>query len=273
MTAPAAGREAAVLSTLEGQWVSADLPVLQYTREQILLAAQAPDDVDLNRLASLIASDPLMTLRVLKQASAPHRGLMHNAPRTALEALMLLGTGPFFRACSTAPVVQDLLANEPDALAGLTAAMARAYRAARLAHRFASMLDDPDAEVIHEVTLLHSFAELLLWVFRPRLALATLRPQGPSGHGPHPRALHDLPIDLMQLGLRLMHDWRLHPQLIRLIEHHHSPTGRAHLIDLAVRIAEDAMHGEPDRDSRHLADAASTLQLSIDAARQVLRQL
>lgn len=248
--------------------------MLQFTRDQLLRAAEDPDNADLNALAAVIASDPLMTLRVLRQASAPQRGGLHSAPKTVLEAMILMGTGPLFRSCQDLKVVQDLLADDPEALAGLTLAMARAYRAARIAHRLASMLDDPDAEVIHEVALLHDFTELLLWVYRPRVAAATRRTLTDAERHAHRRqAHHELPVDLVQLGQQLMRAWRLHPQLIRMGEGSDAPTSRAHLIDLAVRLADGEADGDEGPDSFTIADAAQTLKLGADATREVLRRL
>lgn len=269
----AATADALDLAQLERQWATAPIPVLAYTRDRILHAAENDDDVDLNRLAAVISSDPLMTLRVLRQASAPTRGLMHNPPKTTLEALLLIGTGPLFRASRDMPVVQDVLADKPEALAGLTAAMTRSYHAARMAHRFASMLDDPDAEVIHEAALLHDFAELLLWLHRPRLAVQSFHENGIAGLGVgrHPTH-HDLPVDLVHLGASLMKSWRLNPQLIRMIEANAATSTRCRLVDLAVRLADSHLASGDAPDPAVLREAARLLNLSPDATRQVLRQ-
>ena len=262
------------MAHLEEQWVGAELPVLQYTRDRILGLAEDPDKVDLNKLASIIASDPLMTLRVLRLASAQCKGRMQGAPKTALEAVILIGTGPLFRSCQDLPVIQDVLAGRPEALAGLTLAMTRSYRAARIAHRFASLLDDPDAEVIHEVALLHDFAELLLWLHRPVLAQATWQERTAEdvARSRH-RAHHALPADMIQLGVRLMKAWHFNSQLIRLIEAHAAPTSRGHLVDLAVRLVDRSAEQSEAIDDVDIQDASVVLRLDVDATRQLLRGL
>ena len=47
----------------------------------------------------------------------------------------------------------------------------RAHRAANFALAFAVHRMDHDAPVIHEAALLHDFAEMLLWLHAPALAL------------------------------------------------------------------------------------------------------
>ncbi|HRD97081.1 MAG TPA: HDOD domain-containing protein [Rubrivivax sp.] len=262
------------MASLEQQWVDADLPVLQHTRDRLLQLAGNPDNVNVPVLARLVASDPLMSLNVLRMASARRRGHLQGAPKTALEAIILIGISPLFRACEKLPVIQDVLAEHPQAIAGLTHAMLLAYNAARLAHRFAAMLDDPEAEVIHEVALLHGFAEMLLWLHRPRLALATWRPRSQEDldANRHP-AHHELPVDLAQLGLRLMKAWHLNTQLILMIQAQGSSMGHARLVDLAVRLA-DRPPGQAEGFSQaDVLYAASVLQLSVDATAEFLRKI
>jgi hypothetical protein len=64
----------------------------------------------------------------------------------------------------------------PEALAGVRAVLRRAHRAAAFALGFAAHRLDPDAAVIHEATLLHNFAEVLLWRTRRCAARRHSRP-------------------------------------------------------------------------------------------------
>ena len=144
------------------------------TAESLEHMRATEDDVDANSLGEMIASDPLMTLKVLAHAHTLKRGSsagLRAAPETVTSALVLMGITPFFRAFGPQPTLEDALADHEDALLGLSRVMQRAERASRFALAFAAHRADPDAAILHSAALLHDFAEMLLWVHAPDLAL------------------------------------------------------------------------------------------------------
>jgi HD-like signal output (HDOD) protein len=148
-----------------------DLPVLRATRDGIVRWSTRRDDVDAARLADLALRDPLMCLRALQHVAATLGERLANPVQTVTSALVLTGIEPFFRVFSNLSVLQDRLADQPQALHGAMAAIERAHVAARLAAAFAVHRQDDDAELLHQAALLHDFAGLLLWCEAPGAAL------------------------------------------------------------------------------------------------------
>ena len=149
----------------------AALPVLAGTARALEELRALEDAVDAHLLAEAIASDPLMTLKLLAHLARLRRGRDGSDTETVTEALVMLGIPPFFRAFGPQTASEDLLADRPQALAGFHAVLQRSHRAARFAVGFAVHRMDHDAPVIHEAALLHDFAELLLWLRAPALVL------------------------------------------------------------------------------------------------------
>src|SRR5687767_4939278 len=152
-------------------WRHAEIPVLEETAQQIEELRAREDDVDARMLASVVSTDPLMSLKLLAHVSTHRSSRRITDTETATAALVMMGIGPFFREFGPQPTVQERMSAQPEALAGLMRVLARARRAACFALGFAVHRMDHDAEVIHEAALLHDFAEMLLWCHAPALAL------------------------------------------------------------------------------------------------------
>ena len=109
----------------------ARLPVLADTAAALEELREHEDAVDAHLLADTMVVDPLMTLKLLRHVAAMRRGRDQSDPETATEALVMLGITPFFRTFGTQPTVEQGLAGQDEALAGLRLVLARAHRAAR----------------------------------------------------------------------------------------------------------------------------------------------
>jgi hypothetical protein len=173
------------------------------------------------------------------------------------------------------PLIEDLLDDVPEALAGARAVIDRAHRAARFALGFAAHRLDPDAAVLHEAALLHDFAELLLWCHAPSLALQIARRQADDAtlrSADAQRAV--LGVELSELQQALMKAWRLPALLIRLGDDHHAEASQVKNVLLAVRVARHSMQGWdnaalPD----DVAAVGALLQLSSASALKLLREI
>ncbi len=265
-----------------GRWVGlfdpAELPVLAATAMALEELRANEDAVDAHLLAETIANDPLMTLKLLAHVGQLRRGREGSDTETVTAALVMLGIPPFFRAFGAQPTVEDRLAGQAEALAGFQRVLQRARRAARFAIGFAVHRMDHDAPVIYEAALLHDFAELLLWLRAPALALqvaqrlaadATLRSAVVQRE-----LLH---VELDELEHALMLAWRLPALLVQITDEHAQPaTAQMRNVQLAIRVARHSMRGwdnaaMPDdlRDIGQLLnlvpEAAGRLLLEIDA--------
>ena len=252
-------------------WVEAfaraEIPVLTETAESLEQMRATEDDVDANGLGEMIAADPLMTLKVLALASELRRGRsigLQADPETPTAALVLMGISPFFRAFGPQPTMEDVLADHEQAILGLSRVMQRAERASRYALGFAAHRADPDAAVIHSAALLHDFAEMLLWVHAPDLALQIAALQD-ADHALRSAAAQRqvLGIELAGLEQALMRRWHLPELLTHITDDKHARDPQVRCVHLAVRLARHTARGWDDAavpDDLH--DIAELLNLS-----------
>jgi hypothetical protein len=113
---------------------TAPVPVLRDTAAQIEAWREAEDQLDAHTLADVLGPDPLMTLKLLAHVATTAR--RETDVETVTAALVLMGIGPFFRTFDALPVLEDALADMPDALAGAQRVLQRSRRAARFALGF-----------------------------------------------------------------------------------------------------------------------------------------
>jgi HD-like signal output (HDOD) protein len=195
---------------------------------------------------------------------------------TVLSSLVLLGIPPFFAAFPSQPTVEQRLSDRPDALAGLQQVLRRAHRAARFALGFAVHRMDHDAAVIHEAALLHDFAEMLVWVHAPDLALEIARRQLNDPALRSSSAQHAvLGVTYGDLERTLMQAWHLPELLIQISDDHLSAKSpQVRNVLLAVRVARHSASGWdnpalPD----DLTDLSALLNLSLPHVQELLADL
>ncbi|MBL8276732.1 MAG: HDOD domain-containing protein [Pelomonas sp.] len=225
-------------------FVAAPLPVLSRTADWLEDCREREDAMDAHLLAEGVSADPLMTLKLMSHVARVRSGRSTADPETVTAALVLLGVAPFFRAFGPQPTVEQQLAGQPEALQGLEEVLARARRAAALALAFAVHRMDTDAPQIHAAALLHDFAEMLLWLHAPALALqiAERQRQDPTlrSAAVQRELLH---IELADLQQALMQAWHLPALLVRLSDDRHADTAAVRNVLLAVRVARHSARG------------------------------
>ena len=261
-------------------WVAlfdpAGLPVLASTALELEELRPVEDSVDAHLLAETITSDPLMTLKLLSHVARLRRGRDGSDTETVTEALVMLGIPPFFRGFGPQTAAEDVLAGLPQALAGFHDVLRCSHRAARFAIGFAVHRMDPDARVIHEAALLHGFAELLLWLRAPALALAIAQRQQlePTLRSAAVQREY-LHIELSELQHALMTAWHLPTTLVQITD----PSTRVETrqqrnVRLAIRVAR---HSAQDWDNPALpddvADIGQLLQLGPEPTMRLLREI
>jgi HD-like signal output (HDOD) protein len=273
-------RLTAPLSSLDA-WVNAfaqaEIPVLAETAESLEHMRATEDDIDAHGLAEMISTDPLMTLKVLAHASEERRGRssgLRADAETVTAALVLMGITPFFRDFGPQTTLETVLADHEEALLGLSRVMQRAERASRYALGFAAHRADPDAAVIHSAALLHDFAEMLLWVHAPDLALKVAALQEADRHLRSSLAQRQaLGIELPDLEQALMRRWHLPELLTRITGGRDGRDPQVRCVNLAVRLARHTARGWDDAgvpDDLH--DIAELLNLSEAHALKLLHE-
>jgi len=252
-----------------------EIPVLPETSVAIEELRAVEDDVDARMLSDAIGRDPLMTLKLLAFASQQHGNRRLSGAETVTEALVLMGIGPFFRTFGRQPTLVEHLDGQPEAMAGLTAVLDRADRAARFAASFAIHRNDHDAIVLQEAALLHDFTEMLLWLHAPALALEIRRRQlaDPTLRSAtvQKELLHATLNDIQHA---LMLGWHLPEILVRITDDRQAENTQVRNVLLAIRVARHSMQGWdnpaiPD----DVRDIAALLRLGLEPTHRLLLEI
>ena len=253
----------------------ADVPVSREMVAAIGRLREREEDISPSEIADVVQSDPLMTLKVLAFASQRRSSRVVTDSETVTSSLVLMGVSPFFRQFDNLVAYDDLLAENPAALAGLETVVERAYCAARFALAFAIHRGDPDAGILQECAMLHDFAEMLIWCCAPELSLEVLRRQAEDPtlrSSAAQRAV--LNVQFNELQRALMHEWKL-PEMVSIFSDHRLSTSpRVRNVVLAVNMARHVQRGWdnaalPD----DYADVASLLGLRASRVESMVREL
>ena len=232
------------LDAWTAHFMAAQIPVLAETGEALEALRANQDLTDANSIGEMMSSDPLMTLKVLAYASTHRSERAVTDTETVIAALVMMGISPFFAAFAAQPTVEDRLADNPAALAGLAETLRRAHRSADYALAFAVHRMDSDAAMVHAAALLHDFAEMLLWCHAPELALRIwhLQSDDPTRRSSAVQ-LDVLNVELSDLQQSLMRAWRLPELLIRISDDRHAQHPSVRSVTLAVRLARHTAQG------------------------------
>ncbi|RQP22948.1 HDOD domain-containing protein [Piscinibacter terrae] len=254
---------------------NAEIPVLAQSAGALEDLRAIEDDVDANLIGETFSSDPLMTLRILAHLSKHRPARVVTQPETVTASVVMMGITPFFKAFGQLASVEETLQDMPEALEGLREVLRRAHRAADFALGFAVHRLDHDAAVIHHAALLHDFAEMLLWLHAPELAL---RIRGAQQADPTLRSnmiqKDVLNVTLPELAHSLMLAWRLPELLMRITDDQHAEHPSARSVLLAIRLARHTAKGWdnaalPD----DIRDIATLLNISESATTALVHEL
>jgi HD-like signal output (HDOD) protein len=232
-------------------WVAffaqAGLPVLRNSVHELERLRANAETANGRVLAGVIQHDPLLTLRVMAYIEA-NRGTRQTTDITTIDrALMMVGIAPFFRDFQNLPVVEDVLKEYPQALLGLLRAIGRARQAAQWAHQWAIMRRDMDVDEITLATLLHDVAELMMWLFAPRMALRVSNAQRAEPQRRSSAIQEEVyGVPLYSVKLALAEAWRLPGLLVQLLDDGQAENPRVRNVKLAVDLARHSAKGWTD---------------------------
>ncbi len=222
----------------------AEIPVLASTSAAIEELRAIEDDVDAKMLGAVIESDPFMTIKVMADVAARRKPGDKTDTETVTTSLVMTGVAPFFRNFGVQSTVQDQLYDQPSALKGLLALLARTQRAAHFAMGFAVHRGDTDAAVIYQAAILHDFAEMLMWCHAPtfQLEIIAMQKANPTLRtAALQRFVYN--VDLDDLGQALMKLWHLPELLVRICDGKHPDHPSVRNVVLASRLARHIANG------------------------------
>ncbi|MBL8469883.1 HDOD domain-containing protein [Methyloversatilis discipulorum] len=237
-------------ATLEG-WVAfmsdKPLPVLARTTRELAQLREAENTVSARTIAQVILHDPLMTLRVLAFIEAKRGRSQHTDITTIERALMMIGITPFFNHFESMPTLEEHLHDHQQALLGVMRVIARARKASGWAREWALMRHDIDVDEITVATLLHDVAEILCWVFAPKLSLKLrdlLRANPTMRTAAAQKVVFNVTSHDLQLALAKT--WRLPALLVELMGGSAHPSPRVRNVQYAVNLARHSAKGWDD---------------------------
>jgi hypothetical protein len=226
------------------------------------LEEAASDTLSGHAYAALMLDDPMLALRLIKEANRRLPRRMARDITTPLGVVMALGTVAYREQIETAPEVSELNT-------GFMACEARASLAARIAYAWGALHYDLDAGELAMAALLANAGEVELWAFKPELpqkALDELR----SGRAARSEAAQRQACGFafLDVTLLLIDAWNL-PQLIKQLIRGDEGL-RARLARLAVNTARHLSNGVGDAalpdDMREAAKlTGATLNMVISA--------
>ncbi|MDX8379246.1 MAG: HDOD domain-containing protein [Gallionella sp.] len=232
-------------------WVAklgqSELPVLKHTARDLAALREDCKNITAHDIASVTKYDPLMTVKLL-------RYLQHNKHRSQTtelvqveQAVLMLGTEPFFSHVAPKPLIEDLLKTHALALPPLLRMLHRAHRAAIYALEWAVYLHDMHYEEVRVAALLHDLAEMLMWCFSPDDMLKIHDIQL------HDKALRSRDVQQQVLGFtfaelqrELAKQWGLPELLLILMNDASANSSRVRNVTLAVNLARHSANGWDD---------------------------
>ncbi|APW45737.1 HDOD domain-containing protein [Rhodoferax antarcticus] len=239
-----------------GAWthyfMQAEIPVLAATAAALEELRAREDDVDANMLTSVIQADPLMTLKVLSFAAGLRKPSHATQTESITTSLVLMGISPFFRHFGPQRTVEDWLADQPEARQGLQTLLLRAERAGQFALGFAVHRGDTDATIIHQAAFLNDFAEMLVWLHAPVLAVKIRDAQAADSTLRSSLIQKEvLGVEMADLRQALMKLWHLPELLINISDNRNARRSNVRCVVLAVRLAR---HTAVDWDNAAVPD-------------------
>lgn len=187
-----------------------------------ILQAMSASDVTIARIATLIASDPAMTAKILHVANSPFYGLRRDVTDIP-SALRMLGLDEVGHLVLTCQMKSRLLALDDAQRALLDRLWKHSLAVAVLARLIAQQGRLATDGKEYTAGLLHDMGKLVLVQYFPELyrSVETLVGTGEMDDVAAERRL--ILIDHMEIGRQLGEKWRLPKEYLDAMQHHHLP--------------------------------------------------
>ncbi|MBU1364737.1 MAG: HDOD domain-containing protein [Gammaproteobacteria bacterium] len=226
---------------------SIEVPVLRHTVHQLAELRETANTINTRKLATVIAHDPLMTLRLFQYMQA-NRSRRQSADITTIErSLVMIGTQNFYDSIQDPPILEQQLKGYPKAMLGLLKVIARSRAASQWARDWALLRQNVSFDEIAMAALLHDLVEILLWCFAPNLAIRA-KERLASEPGRRSSQIQEevfgAPLD--QIAVELITHWGLPPLLCSLLDPADAEVANVRNVKLAVNLARHSANGWND---------------------------
>lgn len=234
-----------------GPWVdhfkTIEVPVLRHTAHQLDELRATAETINTRKLATIIAHDPLMTLRLFQTMQA-RRTKSQSADITTIErSLVMIGTENFYNSIQNPPIVEQQMKGYPKAMLGLLKVIARSRVASQWARDWALLRQNVSFDEIAMAALLHDLVEILMWCFAPNLAIrAKERLASEPGRRSSQIQLEVFGASLDEIAVELIAHWGLPSLLCSLLNPADAETANVRNVKLAVDLARHSANGWND---------------------------
>ncbi|PKO40262.1 MAG: histidine kinase [Betaproteobacteria bacterium HGW-Betaproteobacteria-6] len=226
---------------------SIEVPVLRHTVHQLAELRETANTINTRKLATVIAHDPLMTLRLFQYMQA-NRSRRQSADITTIErSLVMIGTQNFYDSIQDPPILEQQLKGYPKAMLGLLKVIARSRIASQWARDWALLRQNVSFDEIAMAALLHDLVEILLWCFAPNLAIRAkerLTSEPGRRSSQIQQEVFGAPLD--EIAVELITHWGLPPLLCSLLNPADAEVANVRNVKLAVNLARHSANGWND---------------------------
>jgi HD-like signal output (HDOD) protein len=233
------------------RWVaklsSADIPVLKQTARDLANLHEEENKLSARNVENAIAADPMMTVKLLRYLQQHKRRSQTSEVVQVEQALIMLGIEVFYTKVPAAPLVQEALVGQTEALIQLLHVIHRGHRASNYARDWAIRLNNMHFEEVRIAALLHDMAEMLMWCFAPQDMLK-IRAIQQKDKALRSRAVQEqvLGFALSDLQQALIKEWSLPQLLLTLMDDGNARQTQVRNVVLAVNFARHSANGWND---------------------------
>lgn len=224
-----------------------EVPVLRHTVHQLDELRETADTINTRKLATVIAHDPLMTLRLFQHMET-NRSRRQSADITTIErSLVMIGTQNFYNSIQDPPILEQQLKGYPKAMLGLLKVIARSRVASQWARDWALLRQNVSFDEIAMAALLHDLVEILMWCFAPNLAIRAkerLTSEPGRRSSQIQQEVFGAPLD--EIAVELISHWGLPPLLCSLLKPADAEVANVRNVVLAVDLARHSANGWND---------------------------
>ncbi len=225
----------------------ADIPVLKQTARELDALRDDGNRLSARNVANAISGDPMLTVKLLRYLQQHKHRSQTSEVMQIEQALLMLGVEAFYNKVPPAPLVQDALKGQTEALVQLLHVVHRSHRAAGYAFDWAVRLNDLHYEEVRIAALLHDLSEMLMWIYAPTemLLIHAMQKQDKTLRS---KAVQEqvLGFNLLDLQKELVKAWELPQLLLMLMDDENSSKSRVRNVVLAVNLARHSAHGWDD---------------------------
>ncbi len=225
----------------------ADIPVLKQTARELSALHEDINKLSARSVADAISADPMLTVKLLRFLQHHKHRSQTNEVVQVEQALLMLGVEAFYNKVPAAPLVQDTLKGQMEALVQLLHVVHRSHRAAEYARDWAIRLNDLHYEEVRIAALLHDLAEMLMWIYAPgdMLKIHSMQKQDKALRSKVAQE-QVLGFNLIDLQKALVRAWDLPQLLLTLMDDGNANQTRVRNVVLAVNLARHSANGWDD---------------------------